>query len=138
MIKRIIKLSIIFTLITSFNVSATNYRIYANYISNDLGMPRVRLIESETTSYSKPDKNEIWINTKDAVYITVFRRIAHEIYHIKQYRDNNNIFDGYISSSVDFDKYYNQQVEIEAREYSNKILRQMIRLRRKINASQHK
>lgn len=131
MFKRIIQLSTIFILLSSVSASAINYRIYTNYVSDNLGLPKVKFRISETNSYSKPHQNEIWINTTDAVYITIFRRIAHEVYHIKQYKDNNEAFKGYTSSENDFDRYYNQKVEKDARNYSERILGRMIALKNK-------
>lgn len=46
--------------------------------------------------------------------------VVHEIRHAWQYAGNMEIPKNYVNGNTDFDKYYNQEIEVDARQYASK------------------
>jgi hypothetical protein len=143
----IMKLTMAMRTITNiYNVDMAA-KILATYISK-VACEELNIEEPEICTYTRatkeialyiPETKQIGLNMKYVKELIlsastmnmkpineVAEFIVHEIRHAWQYAGNMEIPKNYVNGNANFDKYYNQPIEIDAREYAKENYRRYL------------
>ena len=128
------------TIMDIYNVDMAA-KILATYISK-VACKELNIEEPEICTYARgtrevavyvPESKQIGLNMRyvkelilsvNSMNMRPINEIAefivHEIRHAWQYAGNMEIPNNYVDGNIDFDKYYNQEIEVDARQYASK------------------
>jgi hypothetical protein len=104
-------------------------------VSKELGIkPKVKIYNkrnAENGYFTEKNPDTIHINLAlvelyHDVRSKVWDVVAHETRHAWQHRNKPEIYDGYVSSHVDYEKYYNHPAEVDARDYATEFVNRFL------------